>query len=210
VEPLPSADPFTSDSPIRWPIVDGAVELWPRIGTAGEIDRWYAALRDEVDWTTEHVTIFGERRLVPRLVAWHGDPGATYRYSGTTHEPRAWTPVLSELRARIAAIVPTPFNSVLLNFYRNGADGMGWHADDEPELGRDPVIASVSLGEVRRFRLRHRRRSEQRLDLDLPHGSLLLMSGALQHHWLHALPKTRRPCAPRVNLTWRSIGTPRR
>ena len=205
--PLPLADSCNAASPRRWPIVDGAVELWPRIGTDSEVDRWYAALRDEIDWSTEHVTIFGERRLVPRLVAWHGDPGASYRYSGTTHEPRAWTPVLSELRARIAALVETPFNSVLLNLYRDGADGMGWHADDEAELGRDPVIASVSLGQVRRFRLRHRRRAEDRLDIELPHGSLLLMWGALQHHWLHALPKTRRPCAARINLTWRRIGT---
>ena len=200
-----TADLFGGAEPQRLPLADGRLELWPRIGSADETARWHAALLAEIDWQTEHVTIFGERRLVPRLVAWHADPEASYRYSGTAHEPRAWTPVLSELRHRIATFVDVRFNSVLLNLYRDGNDGMGWHADDEPELGREPAIASLSLGAVRRFRLRHRRLADQRLDIDLPHGSLLLMSGALQHHWLHALPKTRRPCAPRINLTWRHI-----
>jgi alkylated DNA repair dioxygenase AlkB len=95
---------------------------------------------------------------------------------------------------------------VLLNLYRDGRDGMGWHADDEPELGRNPVIASVSLGAERRFCLRHRRRRDLKIDLPLPHGSLLCMSGATQHHWLHALPKTRRPAGERINLTLRQVG----
>jgi alkylated DNA repair dioxygenase AlkB len=97
------------------------------------------------------------------------------------------------------------FNAVLLNFYRDGRDGMGWHADDEPELGRNPVIASVSLGAPRRFCLRHRRRQDLKLDLELPHGSLLAMAGALQHHWVHALPKTRRSVGERINLTFRRV-----
>jgi alkylated DNA repair dioxygenase AlkB len=97
------------------------------------------------------------------------------------------------------------FNAVLLNLYRDGRDGMGWHADDEPELGRNPVIASVSLGATRRFCLRHRRRRDLKLDLPLPHGSLLLMAGATQHHWLHALPKTQRPVGERINLTFRRV-----
>jgi alkylated DNA repair dioxygenase AlkB len=99
----------------------------------------------------------------------------------------------------------TEFNAVLLNLYRDGRDGMGWHADDEPELGRNPVIASVSLGAPRRFCLRHRRRKDLKLDLELPRGSLLVMAGPMQHHWVHALPKTRRPVGERINLTFRRV-----
>ncbi len=150
--------------------------------------------------------IFGRPRLVPRLVAWHGDPGATYTYSGTPHEPLPWTPALEQVRRRVQELSGLQFNAVLLNLYRDGRDGMGWHADDEPELGPDPAIASVSLGAVRRFCLRHRRRKGLRTDLSLPHGSLLLMTGATQGHWVHALPKTAVPVGERINLTFRRVG----
>ena len=111
--------------------------------------------------------IFGQRRRVPRLVAWHGDPGTGYTYSGTLHEPQPWTPELRRLRDRVQALTGHPYNSVLLNLYRDGNDGMGWHADDEPELGRNPVIASVSLGATRRFKLRHRRQRDVTATLEL-------------------------------------------
>jgi alkylated DNA repair dioxygenase AlkB len=192
---------------IQWPVVDGDVSLWPSAFDTVEADALYAALVEGIDWQTEDVVIFGRRQRVPRLVAWHGERQARYTYSGTLHEPLPWTPALSTVRRRVTALCGFDFNSVLLNRYRDGLDGMGWHADDEPELGRNPVIASVSFGEVRRFRLKHRRRPEHRLDMDLPHGSVLLMSGSLQHHWLHALPKTDRPCGERINLTWRRIFT---
>jgi alkylated DNA repair dioxygenase AlkB len=190
---------------VEWPVDDGHLALWPRAYAPGTADRLYTALRDETTWQSEEVVIFGQRRCVPRLVAWYGDPGVRYTYSGATHEPAPWTPVLLAIRARVLELCGIDFNSVLLNLYRDGRDGMGWHADDEPELGRDPVIVSVSFGDVRRFKLRHRRHRDQRLDLDLPHGSALRMSGPLQHHWLHALPKTSRPCNGRINLTWRRI-----
>jgi len=168
-----------------------------------------------IDWQSEEIVIFGEKRRVPRLVAWHGDPGASYLYSGVRHEPRPWTPALDRIRDRIGARlagsgspVAVTFNSVLLNLYRDGRDGMGWHADDEPELGTEPVIASVSLGAVRRFVLRHRRRRDQKLDLALPGGSLLVMHGATQRCWVHAVPKTVRPVSERINLTFRRIATP--
>jgi hypothetical protein len=115
-------------------------------------------------------------------------------------------PTLDRIRDRAGALTGVGFNAVLLNLYRDGRDGMGWHADDEPELGRNPVIASVSLGAERRFCLRHRRRRDLKVDLLLPQGSLLCMSGATQHHWLHALPKTRRPVGERINLTFRQVG----
>lgn len=186
-------------------LVDGEARLWPAAFGPEEAANLFASLRAGIQWRQEEIVIFGQRRQVPRLVAWHGDPGASYRYSGTDHRPEPWTPVLERIRARVGELSGTEFNAVLLNLYRDGRDGMGWHADDEPELGRDPVIASVSLGAPRRFCLRHRRRKDLKLDLDLPQGSLLVMAGPLQHHWVHALPKTRRPVGERINLTFRRV-----
>jgi alkylated DNA repair dioxygenase AlkB len=186
-------------------LFEGEARLWPQAFAGDEANRLLRELRTGVDWRQEEILIFGQRRLVPRLVAWHGDPGARYVYSGTEHRPQPWTPTLRHIRDRASALTGVVFNAVLLNLYRDGRDGMGWHADDEPELGRNPVIASVSLGAERRFCLRHRRRRDLKVDLPLPHGSLLCMSGATQHHWLHALPKTRRPAGERINLTFRHV-----
>jgi alkylated DNA repair dioxygenase AlkB len=143
---------------------------------------------------------------VPRLVAWHGDPGAVYTYSGTAHEPRPWTDDLRSVRERLQRLTGHRYNSVLLNLYRDGRDGMGWHADDEPELGPAPAIASLSLGATRRFRLRHRGQRELGCAVDLAHGDLLLMAGGTQSAYLHALPKTARLVGERINLTWRWVG----
>jgi alkylated DNA repair dioxygenase AlkB len=189
----------------RLPLQDADVRYWPAAFDAGEALRLFDELRRNIDWQHEEVVIFGQRRRVPRLVAWHGDPGTSYTYSGTLHEPRPWIPALDSVRTRIDGLTGCTFNSVLLNLYRDGRDGMGWHADDEPELGRDPVIASVSLGAERRFCLRHCIRRESRLDILLCDGSLLLMAGATQHHWVHALPKTTAAAGARINLTLRNI-----
>ena len=197
--------PLLPTEPLRLNLPDADVRLWPQALPPGDADQRFSALRSRIDWQQEDILIFGERRRVPRLVAWHGDPGTTYMYSGTVHEPVPWTADLLWIRARVEALTGQRFNSVLLNLYRDGRDGMGWHADDEPELGRNPVIASVSLGATRRFCLRHRRRKDLKLDLLLPHGSLLCMGGATQHHWVHALPKTRRPVGERINLTLRLV-----
>jgi len=186
-------------------LADGEARLWPAAFGPEEASRLFDALRTGIRWRQEEIVIFGQRRLVPRLVSWHGDPGASYRYSGTDHHPEPWTPDLEHIRAGVSGLSGAEFNAVLLNLYRDGRDGMGWHADDEPELGRDPVIASVSLGAPRRFCLRHRRRKDLKLDLELPHGSLLVMAGPMQHHWVHALPKTRRPVGERINLTFRRV-----
>jgi alkylated DNA repair dioxygenase AlkB len=186
-------------------LLDGEARLWPAAFEPDEALRLFTALRAGIRWHQEEIVIFGQRRRVPRLVAWHGDPGASYRYSGTDHDPEPWTTDLERIRARVSELSGAAFNAVLLNLYRDGRDGMGWHADDEPELGRDPVIASVSLGAPRRFCLRHRRRKDLKRDLALPHGSLLVMAGPTQHHWVHALPKTRRPVGERINLTFRRV-----
>jgi alkylated DNA repair dioxygenase AlkB len=186
--------------------LEGAeLRLWPTAWHPSESAKFFAVLRQDIDWRQEEVTLFGRRHTVPRLVAWHGDPGAHYTYSGTGHAPHPWTPELVTIRRRVRELTGADFNAVLLNLYRDGRDGMGWHADDEPELGPAPLIASVSLGAPRRFRMRHRRRRERTLNLDLEDGSLLLMGRSVQHHWLHALPKTSQAVGERINLTFRQV-----
>ena len=199
-EPLSVATDY-----LRLEMLEGEARLWPSALRPDEAGELFAELRRTIDWQQESILMFGRRVLVPRLVAWHGDPGTSYTYSGTLHQPLPWTSPLARIRDRVSELSCARFNAVLLNLYRDGRDGMGWHADDEPELGRNPVIASVSLGATRRFCLRHRRRKDLKVDVPLPHGSLLCMSGATQHHWVHALPKTRRPVGERINLTFRLV-----
>ena len=163
------------------------------------------ALVGELPLAPEALVIFGKDVLTPRLVSFHGEPHAAYGYSGKRFLPRPWTPGLEQIREVVHDATGVRFDCVLVNHYRDGHDAMGWHADDEPELGVDPVIASVSLGAERRFRLKHRRLPNARLDLLLPDGSLLVMAGATQRHWLHALPKTATPVGPRINLTFRRV-----
>ncbi|MDO7847965.1 alpha-ketoglutarate-dependent dioxygenase AlkB [Hymenobacter sp. M29] len=165
-----------------------------------------ASLSAEVAWEQRTIRLFGQQFPQPRLTAWYGSAEARYTYSGLTWEPRPWTPTLLALRQRLETATGARFNSVLLNLYRDGRDSMGWHADDEPELGPAPTIASLSLGATRRFRLRPRSGLvHPPLSVDLASGSLLLMRGATQQHWQHALPKTTRPLGPRLNLTFRWV-----
>lgn len=149
--------------------------------------------------------MYGREVAVPRLIAWYGDPGADYRYSGVNHAPEPWSRTLGELRDWLNESCGHHFNSVLANLYRTGGDAMGWHADNEPELGPQPVIASLSLGATRRMRFRRVDRSQQSFHLDLTHGSLLVMQGETQQHWQHAITRTKRVVAPRINLTFRQI-----
>lgn len=159
----------------------------------------------EIPWSLHKIRIFGRWVNEPRRTAWFGDPGAVYTYSGITMKPAPWTEELQRVRRAVESACDTEFNSVLLNLYGDGQDSMGWHADDEPELGRNPSIASLSLGAARRFCLKHRTLPDERREIPLAHGSLLLMKGALQHHWLHSLPKTTKVATPRLNLTFRKI-----
>jgi len=170
-----------------------------------EASALFAALRSEIAWRQERVRIAGREHLQPRLIAWFGDSGASYTYSGLTLAPDRWPTRLMPLRARLEEQTQTPFNSVLCNYYRDGNDSMGLHADDEPELGRNPVIASVSLGATRRFVLRHVKDKTARLDLDLAGGSLLVMGGTTQHFWRHGAPRQPRVTEGRINLTFRRI-----
>ena len=183
------------------------VLLLPAFLPPAEAAALLAHLTEAVAWEQRRITLFGQSHPQPRLTAWYGDPDARYAYSGLAWEPRPWLPALAALLPRLEAVSGARFNSVLLNLYRDGRDSMGWHADDEPELGPAPVIASLSLGATRRFRLRPRPGGPAAapVALDLPAGSLLLMRGATQAAWQHALPKTARPVGPRLNLTFRWV-----
>ena len=164
------------------------------------------ALIEETPWRQEDVTLWGKRYRQPRLVAWYGDPGCAYRYSGVVLAPLAWTERLSDVRARVEAAVETRFNSVLLNYYRNEQDSMGMHSDDETELGPCPVIASVSLGAERRLLFKSKADREAAVvRVPLASGSLLLMRGDTQALYKHGIGKQARALGARVNLTFRVI-----
>lgn len=168
-------------------------------------DALFADLLQALPWQVHHIRMFGRDLAAPRLSCWIGDPGAAYRYSGTRHEPQPWPDALHGVRVRMQRDCGVAFNSALANLYRDGRDSMGWHSDDEPELGPQPVIASLSLGATRRFVLRHRDDPARRQALALEHGSLLVMRGTCQAQWRHALPRTARPVGARINLTFRRI-----
>ena len=185
---------------------DADVAYFPGFFAGRDADRLLDELSEGVPWAQETLTLYGRKVLTPRLTAWHGDPGTAYTWSGITMEPHAWTPALAEVKGAVEPVCGVVFNSVLANLYRDGRDSVSWHADDEKELGREPVIASVSLGATRKFRMKHLRDREARAEIELHHGSLLVMRGPTQRHWHHEVPKTAKPVGPRVNLTFRRTG----
>jgi alkylated DNA repair dioxygenase AlkB len=183
---------------------DGNISYQPDFLSADLADHYFALLHDTLAWQQDHILMFGKRLKLPRLQAWYGDADAAYRYSGMTMQPSPWTSALQELRGRCEDVCNVRFNAVLANLYRDGQDSMGWHADDEPELGAEPTIASLTLGEARRFELRHKI-NKQKLRLSLTHGSVLIMAGTTQQHWQHAIPKSPQTTGIRINLTFRAI-----
>jgi len=184
------------------------VDLWPA-AVPDPHDEWLERLRAELPLAQETYRMGAREVASPRLVSWHGDPDTGYRYSGVHHEPAPWTPALAELRERVEELTGLRFNSVLANLYRDGQDSMGWHADREAPIGPTPEdrwIASLSFGARRRFLLKPRRGSAgERHAFELGSGDLLVMRGTTQDGWRHALPKTRRPVGPRLNLTFRHV-----
>jgi alkylated DNA repair dioxygenase AlkB len=190
------------------PIADAEVRYMENWLDRDEADALFDRLLQEIPWERHRLSMFGREVDSPRLSCWVGDADATYIYSRTRFEPGAWTPSLLSLRERLQTFCGARFNSVLANLYRDGQDSMGWHSDDEPELGSHPVIASVSLGAERRFRLRRKLPRGTRatpLGLTLAHGSLLCMAGDTQHHYQHDLPKVTGMTGARINLTFRLI-----
>ena len=175
---------------------------------AVQADALFQRLLRELRWEVHRIRMFGRMVDSPRLSSWIGEPEARYRYSGTLFEPQPWPDVLTDIRQRLCGELGIAFNSVLANRYRDGRDAMGWHRDDEPELGPRPVIASVSLGATRRFRLKADDARIAPLSLDPPHRSLLVMRGATQANFRHALPRTARAVGERINLTFRRVVAP--
>lgn len=197
---LPASDAL---QPIALP--DATLYFAPAWLAMDEADALFAGLHAQVPWEVHRIRMFGREVDSPRLSCWIGDPGATYTYSRTRFVPHPWPEILVGLRARVEAACGARFDSVLANLYRDGRDSMGWHSDDEPELGPAPVIASVSLGATRRFVMKHRADASKVLSLELPHGSLLVMAGNTQRFYRHALPRSARVVAPRINLTFRRV-----
>lgn len=186
---------------------DADVLLFERFFDEAESRRHFDSLAEGVSWQQDDFTIHGKTIPVPRLTAWYGDDRKRYAYSGLTFEAQPWNPSLLQIKRRIEVEAGTRFNTALLNLYRDGRDSVQWHSDDEPELGRNPVIASVSFGATREFRMKHVRRKElARVDIPLHDGSFLLMRGTTQHFWKHQVPKTTRPTGPRINITFRIVG----
>ncbi|EKD08690.1 MULTISPECIES: alpha-ketoglutarate-dependent dioxygenase AlkB family protein [Limnospira] len=184
---------------------DGLVILYGNFLKLAESDRLFGELYKSINWRQEQIKIFGKIRPIPRLTAWYADEGKSYTYSGIEHHAQPWNPTLKSIKSQVEDIAEVTFNSVLINLYRDGKDSMSWHSDDEPELGKNPIIASVSLGGTRRFSGKHKISKDRKFHIDLTSGSLLLMKGETQHFWQHQIPKTSRVVEPRINLTFRMV-----
>jgi len=183
---------------------DGSALLYHEFINASRASGVFHQLMKDTPWEQRNIVVFGKQHREPRLSAWHSESHISYTYSGIRRSPSPWTPVLRELRDACADTAGTTFNAVLVNLYRDGNDGVGWHADNESSNGREPTIASLSFGSSRRFDFRHRE-SKETIRVQLDPGSLLIMSGLSQHCWLHQLPRTKRVTEPRINLTFRRV-----
>jgi alkylated DNA repair dioxygenase AlkB len=199
-----SITPIAAPLGERIEAADATLDWYPAFLGADTAARLFAELRDAIAWEQHRLRLFGREVASPRLSCWIGDADAIYTYSRVRFEPRAWPRALLRVRDEIARATGAHYNSVLANRYRDGNDAMGWHADNEPELGDSPIIASLSLGATRRFVMKRRDGSARR-ELALTNGSLLVMRGDTQRHWLHAVPRERAATAPRINLTFRQI-----
>lgn len=191
---------------IQFDVPDADLLYFPSFLDQSEASSLFQIFLQNIQWQEFSIKMFGKSLLQPRLTAWYANEGVVYSYSGIRLLPLPWTTELSHLKTRIQHISHENFNSVLLNLYRNGQDSMGWHADDETELGVNPCIASVTLGQSRMFHIKHKYRKDIKpIHIPLAHGSLLIMRGATQYFWLHQVPKSSKPMAERINLTFRYI-----
>jgi alkylated DNA repair dioxygenase AlkB len=197
-------DLFNSNPAINLLPFDGAADYYGTVLTPAESGHYLNAMLQRIEWRNDEAVIFGRHIVTKRKVAWYGDRSFSYAYSGKTREALNWTSDLLELKGVVERLCGRTFNSCLLNLYHNGEEGMAWHGDDERTLEPDGAIASLSLGAERKFSFRHRKTRET-LSILLEPGSLLVMHGPTQTHWMHALPKTKRVLLPRVNLTFRTM-----
>lgn len=196
---------FDFQDPIAFSVPDAEIELYPHFLGREKAFDFFQKLQSEIPWQHDTITVFGKTHPQPRLTALFGNEGKPYAYSTIVMQPHPWTPLLTFLKEEIEAVCEERFTTVLLNLYRNGHDSNGWHADNERELGRNPVIASLSLGAERLFHLKHNTIKDAKLNINLTPGSLLVMKGTTQHFWKHQIPKTTKPVGPRINLTFRIL-----
>ena len=194
---------FPSDK-ITFDLQDAEIEYYPDFFTSAIANNLFLKLQNEIPWQQDDITVFGKTYPQPRLTALFGNEGKPYGYSNIIMQPNSWTPLTMFIKNEIEKVCPNNFTTVLLNNYRTGQDSNGWHADNEKELGRNPIIASVSLGAERVFQLKHNK-LDLKQNIVLHHGSLLIMSGTTQHCWKHQIPKTKKDILPRINLTFRII-----
>ena len=190
---------------IKLNLPNSDIRYYPGFLNTGEAGSYFNYFKKSVTWRQDEIKVFGKTHPQPRLTALFGTNGKPYSYSNITMQPHEFTEQFLELKKRVDEVAQVEFTTCLLNLYRNGRDSNGWHADNEKELGENPIIASISLGEERYFHLKHRNRSDLKHKMLLENGSLLLMKGETQHHWLHQLPKTAKAIEERINLTFRVI-----
>jgi alkylated DNA repair dioxygenase AlkB len=191
--------------PIVFNLPDAEIIYIPAFFSKEEADLLFVELLKNTPWQQDEITIYGKKHLQPRLTALYGNEGKPYSYSNITMQPLYWTLTLQKIKSLVENIAETNFTTVLLNYYRDGSDSNGWHADNEKELGINPIIASLSLGTERNFQLRHNTDVSQKKNIILENGSLLLMKGTTQHFWKHQVPKTAKTIGSRINLTFRVI-----
>ncbi|WP_053991783.1 alpha-ketoglutarate-dependent dioxygenase AlkB [Mangrovimonas sp. TPBH4] len=194
-----------SGEKLIWKLPDAELIYIPNFFSKTEATYYFEQLMEGTQWQQDEIKVFGKTYQQPRLTAFYGESNTPYSYSGITMHPNPFSKDLLEIKAKVEEEALHHFNSVLLNLYRNGNDSNGWHADNEASLGIHPVIASVSFGEQRYFHFKHRQLKNERHKVVLEHGSLLIMKGAMQEHWLHQIAKTKRKVGPRINLTFRKI-----
>ena len=196
---------FQSKKPVTIPLKDGSVFYDPCFFKAKKANQYFEILRNEIKWQQDDIKIFGKTYPQPRLTALYANNDKPYRYSNITMHPTKFSAELLEIKSQVEKYALLDFTSCLLNLYRDGQDSNGWHADNEKELGENPIIASISFGAERFFLMKHRHDKSQKLKIKLENGSLLLMKGETQHHWLHQIPKTKKMVGERINLTFRTI-----
>ena len=183
---------------------NASIEYFPNFFNEEKSDLLFEKLKSEIPWQQDDIKVYGKIYAQPRLTALYGNEGKQYSYSSVIMQPHSWNALLTSIKEKVETVCDEKFTTVLLNLYRNGKDSNGWHADNEKELGKNPVIASVSFGVSRPFYLKHNTLNEK-LKIELEHGSLLVMKGETQHYWKHQIAKTAKEIGPRINLTFRII-----
>lgn len=195
---------FDSD-PIVFDVPDASIIYYPNFFSTEEATMLFDTLQKEIPWQQDDIKVYGKVYPQPRLTALFGNEGKSYSYSNITMHPHKWSPLLMSIKEKVEEATEAIYSTVLLNYYRDGKDSNGWHADNEKELGTNPIIASLSFGAERMFQLKHNAIPKQKINIPLTHGSLLVMKGTTQHFWKHQIPKTTKPIGPRINLTFRII-----